>query len=159
MKEFTREELLKKMKPLPPEVTDRNADVWESLIAIGDYADEEWSRAVRITAVTLVTLLQEDTPSLGITLLTDIRNIFLKNKVFFISTKDLLKELTEPDELIWGDCEFGGKPLQDRKLARLLKPFGIRPNTIRTESISFKGYQLTSFKDSFNRYLPSTPPK
>jgi len=151
-------DLLEKMKSLPPEITDRDADVWESLIAIGDYADEKWSKAVRVSAVTLITLLQENTHSDGITLLSDIRNIFLKNKVPSIGTKELLVELTDSYELLWGDYDYG-KPLDDRKLARLLRPYGIKPVTLRGDISSYKGYVASAFKDSFNRYLPSTSPE
>jgi Protein of unknown function (DUF3631) len=150
-------DLIAKMKVLPQEIKDRDADVWESLIAIGDYADEDWSEAIRVSAVTLVTRQQETPPSIGLTLLSDIRNIFISNKQDSMSTKDLLKELTESFELLWGDFEYG-KPLDERKLAKLLKPYSIHSVTIRGDISSHKGYKISHFADAFKRYLPNTPP-
>ena len=45
---------------LPPAITDRNADVWEPLITVGDVFGGKWPELARVTAVTLVTLSQED---------------------------------------------------------------------------------------------------
>jgi hypothetical protein len=52
-------------------------------------------------------------------------------------------------------------------LARLLKPFGIRPATLRFQkegksgdnpSITDKGYLRSQFEDVFSRYLPPPAP-
>jgi putative DNA primase/helicase len=47
-----------------------------------------------------------------------------------------------------------GKPITVRQVARLLKPFGITPGTIRTQDSTPKGYYLTAFDDAFSRYPP-----
>jgi len=39
-------------------------------------------------------------------------------------------------------------------IARLLKPFGISPETIRVGEDTAKGYRLSAFEDAFARYLP-----
>ena len=151
-----RKDLLSNMKPLPPEVTDRDADVWEALIAIGDCADEQWSQAIRVTAVTLVTLKREAPQSLGILLLSDIRAIFDNKNIQSISTKVLLLELNNLTTSPWGDLEH--KELDDRRLSRFLKPYAVKSETLRTDASACKGYKLDSFKDAFIRYLPSRIP-
>src|SRR5208283_3662704 len=40
---------------MPDSVTDRDADVWESLLAVADLAGGDWPHVARVAAVTLVT--------------------------------------------------------------------------------------------------------
>ena len=40
-----------------------------------------------------------------------------------------------------------------RQIAKLLEPFGIGPETIRTNENRGKGYFKNKFKDAFSRYL------
>ena len=50
----------------------------------------------------------------------------------------------------------GGKPITKAQIARLLKPFGVSPGTIRLDDgHTPKGYYLTAFSDAFARYLPN----
>jgi hypothetical protein len=144
------------MNPLPSEVTDRDADVWEALIAIGDCADEHWSQAIRVTAVTLVTLKREPPQSLGILLLSDIKAIFDHKKVKSISTKELLFELNELTTCPWEDSEH--VKLDERKLSKFIKPYGVKSDSIRFGEVVCKGYKLDFFKDAFTRYLPASTP-
>ena len=56
-------------------------------------------------------------------------------------------------------AEYGrnGKGLTQNTLARLLKPYKIRPATVRTgpgEKDTAKGYKLSQFIEVFERYLP-----
>jgi hypothetical protein len=60
--------------------------------------------------------------------------------------------------LHWGEWR-GGHPLSAVQLARLLKPFGVRPRLFRTGPIVARGYLLENFSDAFARYLPGGPAK
>ena len=57
----------------------------------------------------------------------------------------------------------GGKGLNDRTLAKWLRPYGITPKQIRFGEESSKGYYRFEFKDSLDRYsvseasLPALP--
>lgn len=147
--------LLEKMLPLPDQIKDRDADVWETLIAIGDRADEEWSTAIRDSAVTLVTQLKDTPASIGITLLTDIRDVFKELDLESIHSHDLLLHLNAQVELIWGDLD--GKPLDERRLARILRNYLVKPTTVRCAGKTLKGYKRVDFRDAFERYLTPTP--
>ena len=46
-----------------------------------------------------------------------------------------------------------GKPITERWLARNLAAFGIRSGNIRIESEQAKGYELSDFTETFERYL------
>jgi len=56
---------------IPAAVVDRDADVWESLLAVADLAGAHWPNLARATAVTLVTAANRREPSLGVLLLRD----------------------------------------------------------------------------------------
>jgi hypothetical protein len=86
--------------PIMPEgITDRDADKWEPLLAIADEAGAEWSRRARVAAVTLVTLSKQSTPSLGIKLLADLRQVF--GNAEQLATETILAALHSLDESPW----------------------------------------------------------
>jgi hypothetical protein len=134
---------------MPSGIRDRDADVWEPLLALADIAGGEWPERVRVAAVTLVTLSKESTPSLGVKLLQDIKAVFGEHDQ--LPTRELLENLHAAEESPWGDLK--GKPLDDRGLARRLNPYGIKPTTIRVLASTSKGYRRTDFHDAWSRYL------
>ena len=42
-------------------------------------------------------------------------------------------------------------------LSRLLKPYGIRPNTVRVGYATQTGYPVKDFSEAFSRYIPDSP--
>ena len=94
-------------------IEDRDADVWESLLAIADSIGGEWPKRARKAAVSLVSDVKEAEPSLGIRLLADCKTISGGAHATFTSV--LLKALHDMPEAPWGDLK--GKPLNDRGLA------------------------------------------
>jgi Protein of unknown function (DUF3631) len=139
---------------LPPEIQDRDADVWEPLIAIADAVGSEWPTRARVAAVTLVAASKEVDPSLGIRLLADLRTIFSDREQ--MTTKEVLQALNNLDESPWGDLK--GKPLDERSLARRLKQYGIKSKNLNLGGYDRpKGYHRDDLYDAWNRYLPSPP--
>jgi hypothetical protein len=138
---------------MPDGISDRNADVWEALLAVADAAGEAWPERARVAAVALVALSKESTPSLGIRLLADLRKAFGDAAV--LSTEQLLRELIALDESPWGDLK--GKPLNDRGLASRLKPYEIKPKVVRIGDATFRGYTREDFHDAWKRYLGPLP--
>jgi hypothetical protein len=51
---------------MPSGIVDRDADVWEPLLAVADAAGGDWPARSRVAAVALVTDARQSTPSLGI---------------------------------------------------------------------------------------------
>ena len=107
---------------MPDGIEDRNADVWEALLSIADAAGGDWPKRARAAAVALVTAASRGEGSLGIQLLTDIRNVFGTRDA--MRTSELLKELVNIDESAWSDIR--GKPMTDRGLAMRLRGYGSR---------------------------------
>lgn len=138
---------------LPPEITDRDADVWEPLIAVADLAGGDWPKRARVAAVALVSQSQTLRESLGVRLLGDLRTVF--NGEEQLPTETILADLHRLDESPWGDLR--GKALDSRGLARLLRPYDIRPTTIRTATGTPKGYRRTDLHDAWGRYLSLSP--
>ncbi len=142
---------------IPEELDDRAAEGWEPLLAIADAAGGDWPERARRAALALSTgenrQGSDDLPTL---LLRDIKAIFEKktssrvpDKVF---TDDLVERLVNMDDRPWGDLK--GKPLDDRSLSRLLKPFTIKPGDVRIGREHRKGYKLEQFYDAWSRYCP-----
>jgi hypothetical protein len=134
---------------MPENVTDRDADVWEPLLAIADAAGGPWPKRARDAAVTLVTLSRESAASLGVQLLADMKEVFGAEPGMF--TKTLLTALHEKAEAPWSDLR--GKPLNQRKLATLLKKYGVKPKSVRIGDVTAKGYRAEDLHDPWKRYL------
>lgn len=134
---------------MPAGVNDRDADVWEALLAVADVAGGTWPARARAAAVAFVTEGNESTPSLGVRLLSDLRIVFADRDK--ISTDDILAKLHALDDAPWGDLR--GKPLSNLGLSRLLNPYGIKPKPVRIGAEVARGYVREDFHDAWKRYL------
>ncbi len=136
---------------MPSGIADRDADVWEALLAVADAAGGRWPETARVAAVAHVADSKAGVPSLGIQLLADIRQVF--GDADGIPTKTLLDKLIALEESPWGDLR--GKPLSDRGLSNRLDKYGIKPTTIRVGAGTPRGYKREDFHDAWVRYLPN----
>lgn len=134
---------------MPEGVADRDADVWEALLAIADLAGSEWPQRARVAAVSLVSDAKAATPSLGVRLLTDLRQVFGADNAMFTIT--ILEALTKIEESPWGDLK--GKPIDARKLARMLNTYGVTSKQVRVGAATAKGYTREDLFDPWTRYL------
>lgn len=140
---------------LPPGIQDRDADIWEPLIAVADAIGGQWAERARQAALVLVAESKEDDTSLGIRLLADIRQIF--GDATELPTKTILDRLYELPESPWADIK--GKPLDDRGLASRLRPYRIKPKQIRVGTSTPRGYCRADFEEQWRSYLPPLPQK
>jgi uncharacterized protein DUF3631 len=138
---------------LPAEIQDRDADVWEPIIAIADMVGGNWPKLARVAAVALVAESKEAEPSLGVRLLSDLRTVF--GNADKMSTKMLLAALIAVEESPWGDLR--GKPLDERGLANRLRPYDIKSGPVRIGEIVSRGYKRSDLFDAWTRYLPPLP--
>jgi hypothetical protein len=135
---------------MPAGVEDRDADVWEALLAIAELAGGDWPKRARDAAKALVKVTREEEPSLGIRLLTDLRLIF--GETAELATKEILRRLIALDEAPWGN--INGKEFDARGLANSLRPFGVKSGTVRIGTDTPKGYKREDLVDVWRRYLP-----
>jgi Protein of unknown function (DUF3631) len=144
-------------RPVMPEgIEDRNADVWEALLAIAEAAGEHWPKRAHVAAVTLVAAAAEREPSLGIRLLSDLRDIFGERDQ--MTTAEILLKLHGLSEAPWNDLK--GKPLSDRGLAFRLREYDVKSRTLNLGGESrAKGYAREGdLHDVWQRYLPPLTP-
>jgi hypothetical protein len=143
-------------RPTMPEgIEDRNADVWEALLAIAEAAGEQWPKRANVAAVTLVTAAADKEPSLGIRLLSDLRDIF--SEYDQMTTAEVLNRLHALPEAPWNDLK--GKQLNDRGLAYRLREYGVKSRTLNLGGENrAKGYAREDLYDAWHRYLPPPPP-
>jgi hypothetical protein len=139
---------------MPDGLTDRPADVWEALLAIGDAAGGEWPDRARKAAVKINEERQQADSSLGVRLLADIRTAF--GDAGRLTSAALVEKLVAMEEAPWGELGRTHKPLDARGLAGRVKDYGVRPQTIRigpNAADTAKGYERAWFLDAWNRYL------
>jgi hypothetical protein len=139
----------------------RLADNWRPLIAIADSFGLVWGKVAREAAVTFARSHHDE--DIGVILLSDIRNIFNRTGADRITSVDLITALLDVEESGWSEYQGVRDDQQPRKLsagemARLLKPFGIRPRSVwpiakRRKGISSrKGYYGSQFESAWARY-------
>jgi hypothetical protein len=138
---------------MPDGIQDRDADVWEPLLAVADLVGGAWPVQGREAAKVLVAASKDTEPSLGIRLLADIKQVFDADS---LPSKVLLQKLRDLEESPWHDLK--GKPLDERGLAQRLRQYDIRSRNIRIGASVTKGYVKVDFDEMWGRLLPPDIP-
>jgi hypothetical protein len=147
----------------PLECLDDRAweQAWEPLLAVASLAGTAW-RDEAIAAAIALSGSRDDEMDEGVNLLADVRAVFNDNAGReALPTYELLEALlaieTSPWRAWWSEPRADDvKPSKaaPRKLARTLRPFGIRPVDVWIPSgATRKGYRLDDFRDAWARYL------
>jgi hypothetical protein len=134
---------------LPNEIQDRNADVWEPIIAVADAIGGKWPALVRQAGIALIAEGREADTSMGVRLLIDTKTVFESADQLW--SKTILARLVELPESPWADIY--GKPLDERGLAKRLRGYGIKPKSIRMGPETARGYSRADFVDVWRRYV------
>jgi len=150
-------EALRDAEPETPDsLNDRAGDAWESLLAIADLAGGDWPGRARRAAVSLAGGEDTGEQAHGSRILGVLREVLAGAAT--VSTEMLLGRLNADDELPYGAWREG-RGIDARSLARLLKPYGLAPRTVRLpDGTTPKGYRRDqTIEDVFARYLPAEP--
>jgi Protein of unknown function (DUF3631) len=148
---------------LPDELSDRAQDVWEPLLAIADHAGEDWPERARAAAVELHWKRGDDEESIGRRLLADIRAVLDDperddpvDEVHgqAITSGALATALATIEGAPWAEWGKDDKPITAHKVARMLGPFGIRPDQYKIAGRKIRGYLRYNFEDAWRRHLP-----
>ena len=154
---------LDEMDPtLPEELNDRAQDNWRPLIAIADLCG--LGKRAREVAITLAeeNIGADERPSQMI--LADVAALFEAKNVGRLRSKDIVAHLITLDERPWPKWRKG-EPLTENSLARLLRPYHIRPAPIRFDDAAAKkpnakpvqkGYHRQPVIDARDRYANET---
>jgi hypothetical protein len=136
----------------PVKLSDRQQDIAEPLLAIADCLGGEWpTRARRALLALFSSPAAEDTSSKA-QLLKDIKDVFEDSHVDTLRSEDLIQKLVEIETSPWAEWRQG-RPLTVHGLAALLKPFKIKPRTIRIGDETKKGYLREAFEPDWERYV------
>lgn len=138
---------------MPDGVTDRPADVWEPLLAVADAAGEAWPDRARKACLELLKVAASGEASLGVRLLADLRTVF--GDADALTTEHVLDRLHKLDEAPWSDLR--GRPLDARRLARLLNGYGVHSCKVKVDGRALQGYRREHLHDPWTRYLPQVP--
>lgn len=139
---------------VPPELHDRAAENWRPLLAIADLAARDCSARAHRAALALSGASAGEGDTQSTLLLSDIRDLFKARQVDRLKSEELTTSLSALLDRPWPVFERG-RPISPTSIARLLKPYGIIPGTIRTGDETARGYRRDAFEDAFSRYLPS----
>src|SRR6266487_562289 len=134
-------------------VQDRDADVWEPLVALADAAGGHWPETARAACIRLTSHTSAEAEATARErILEDVREVFGDDGQLYTST--ILERLHALEEAPW--CDWYGHLLRPRDLAGLLRPYGIRPKQLREGGTGepLKGYTRKSFADAWSRYCP-----
>jgi hypothetical protein len=136
---------------IPAGLNDRAADIWEPLLALAELAGEEWAQKARQAAEALTASAEESNP-IG-SLLVDILVTFARAKGGRLFTRAMVCQLNGFRNRPWMEMTKG-KEVTEMWLAQQLRPYGVRPRTLRIEEARGKGYCLEDFTEVFRRYMP-----
>ncbi|MEV5296719.1 DUF3631 domain-containing protein [Amycolatopsis methanolica] len=141
---------------MPPGVRDRSAEIWRPLIAIADAAGGHWPDTARAACLHFVEVANTDRNGGGtrVRLLADLREVFRAAQADELPTAAIVDALCAMEEAPWADLD--GKPLDSRRLARELKPYGVTSKNVRQPGDKVvKGYHVAGgLADAWSRYLP-----
>jgi putative DNA primase/helicase len=140
---------------VPEVLNDRAADNWRPLLAIADLAGSRWPQRAR-EAACLLSGEGHESSSISVELLADIKAAFGDKEA--MSSADLVAALAADPERPWAEWTRG-RPLTQRQLARLLKPFCIISQTVHIPGFKdAKGYRRAVFEEAWSAYLPGQNP-
>jgi putative DNA primase/helicase len=143
---------------MPANAPYRVCDNWRPLFALAEVAGGVWPALLKKAFDSLSAADDADAHGTRTDLLCAIRDVFLTQNIDRITSQDLADTLAQMEGTRWPEYGRAGRPVTPNQVARLLRPFGVQPGTIRLpEGGTLKGYYLASFADAFARYLPSPP--
>jgi Protein of unknown function (DUF3631) len=130
--------------------------VWRPLYQVAGVLGGEWPKRVRDAAAALVPK-DDDAEEELIQLLTDVNSVFAAEEEDRLSSAVLTNALIELEGRGWAEYGKSEKPLTQNRLAALLRPLKIIPETVRAGARTARGYYLHQFADAFTRYLGLRP--
>ena len=144
------DQIAKARPAIPDSLNDRAADIWEPLLALADIAGGDWPAKARAAAEGLNARAHDSNPIASLFL--DIMFLFLRDDRERIFTKDILQALNWKRDRPWSELRRG-KELTDMWLSQKLRPYGVKPRTMRIGDELGKGYAIADLIEVFQRYV------
>ena len=154
-------ETLRSARPdVPRELSDRQSDICEPLLAIAELAGSDRPELARRALLDLCVGESDEDESKGVKLLSAIREVFDATTEDRIATKEVLEQLVSQDtDAPWAswwehDLNIGNVKGPGARLAKLLKPYRIKSRPFRSPDGTMRGYMRDDFLDAWQRYCP-----
>jgi putative DNA primase/helicase len=135
---------------MPDGFLNRTASNWQLMFAIADSLGEEAGRRARAAAQQIVGIT--DLRSAGVALLQDIKTMFDRSTLDYVTSKAIIDDLTSDPEKPWAEWSRG-KPITEKGVASLLHEYQISSRNVGPRGAQAKGYRKIDFKDAWERYL------
>lgn len=129
---------------IPNYGNDRAQDNWEPLVRICLIVGGDWENKI-LDSYKIFSTSEDENDDEGVLLLRDIKTIIDDKCREKIASAELVGLLILIEDSPWFEWKRG-KPLTQNSLSRLLKPFKIKPSTIRIGSNTAKGYKSEQFR-------------
>ena len=136
---------------MPDGFLNRTASNWELMFAIADSLGQEAGSRAREAAQQIVGVT--DLASAGVELLQDIKAMFDRSTLDYLTSKEIVRDLTDDPEKRWAEWSRG-RPITEKGVAGLLHEYGIFSRSVGPKGQRAKGYRKVDFADAFERYLP-----
>lgn len=132
-------------------VRDREKELWLPLFKIAELGGQEWRERVLDALKNHLDSKGGDPISRERQLLTDIRKVWNMGADKMRSAHLVSALISIPDSE-WATFNFG-KPLNDKAMAKRLRPYGITSKNLRFGSDTYKGYVFPEIAKAFETYL------
>lgn len=136
-----------------PSISERLEEGWEPLLAIAELAGGKWPERARAAALALANGAEDAGEDHGQQLVAALKEIFVAREA--MSTATICEELNQDDELPFGGYRRG-EGIDGRRLAKMLKPYGIKSKNIKLDGKVPKGYAREQFTEVWERYAPES---
>ena len=144
---------------LPEALHDRAMDNWRPLVSIADLSGGVWPKRARRAALLLSGQNSDDDESLGALLLGDIHELFKSaGDTDRLASTQITTGLGRREDRPWPEFRKGS-PITVRQVARLLRPFSVKPKPLWIDGKTQQGYEFGDLAEVFGRYLPGSHPQ
>jgi hypothetical protein len=138
---------------LPEELNDRAQDNWRPLIAIADtMSAAAVGQSARAASVKIAQENIGGDDDAALMLLADVAAIFEAADSTQLSGHFIVNKLKEMEDRPWAEWRRG-QPLTKASVAKMLKPFGIKPKELRFGNETRRGYKVGPIRQAKERFV------
>lgn len=136
---------------------DRAFDNWRPLLQIAKRLGPEWYEDARKAALKIAAHDASQGDSQEVLLLQDLKKIFDDEGGTFLRSEYICNELAKLEDRPWVELSRNNEPISTAQLAKLLKPYAIKPRQKKKKRKDGKqqnrrGYYRSKCEDAFARY-------
>ena len=129
-------------------LNDRATDTFDPLFVIARLAGDEWEQKLRAAALGLCSAV--DVESSGSGLILDIVDLFVECGTEKLFSRDIVTRLRDGG---MKSQTLQYSSLNEHQIARVLRPYGVKPSAMRMGKEVRNGYMASDFREAMKRYV------